>query len=121
MLKKQWKMLRAGKQGFTLIELLVVVLIIGVLASVAIPQYFKVVERSRVAEAYTTISAFKSAEEHYLAKQGVYSFLNEGGSLLADLVGGSCSLNHLLNRTYQSSGQTLYRLMRSSDLDHVLP
>jgi type IV pilus assembly protein PilE len=62
-----------NNKGFTLIELLVVVLIIGILASIAIPQYFKVVERSRIAEAQNVFASLASAEERALARTGVYT------------------------------------------------
>ncbi len=61
------------KRGFTLIELLVVVLIIGILSSVALPQYTKAVERARAVEAITNIDAIYKAEQIYYMANGEYT------------------------------------------------
>ena len=57
------KIKNQNKRGFTLIELLVVVLIIGILASVALPQYQLAVEKSRAAEAWVMLKAINEAEK----------------------------------------------------------
>lgn len=59
-----------NNKGFTLIELLVVVLIIGILASVALPQYEKAVEKSRVTGVWTTLSSLVKAAEIYRYANG---------------------------------------------------
>ncbi len=50
-----------NKKGFTLTEILTVVVIIGVLTSIALPQYARSVERSRATEAMSVIKALNDS------------------------------------------------------------
>jgi type IV pilus assembly protein PilE len=72
MTQKTLRRIRKSKRGFTLIELLVVVLIIGILAAIAVPQYFKVVEKGKASEALANLDSIRSAQERYLANTGSY-------------------------------------------------
>ena len=74
------------KKGFTLIELLVVVLIIGILASVALPQYTLAVQKSKFANLRSIAQPFLKAMDSYYLANG--SWPDDLDELSVDMPGG---------------------------------
>jgi type IV pilus assembly protein PilE len=62
-----------NRKGITLIELLVVIVIVGILATVAIPIYTGYMQRARRADAKTALEHVRAAQEMWRAEKGSYS------------------------------------------------
>ena len=61
------------RKGFTLIEVLIVVIILGILATIAIPQFARMTRKARLAEAWTNLAAIRTGESVYYMEESAYT------------------------------------------------
>ena len=76
-------MIKINNKGFTLLELLMVIIVIGILASVAIPQYQNFIEKARASEAVNFIGQIIKAEELVKLETDNYTYIL--GDLLLEI------------------------------------
>ena len=63
-------MLLRKKKGFTLLEILIVVIILGILAGLAIPQYRKSIKKAKANEAWQVLGVMRGAQVRYYLEYG---------------------------------------------------
>ena len=79
------------RKGFTLLEVLIVVIMIGILASIALPQYASTIEKARSAEAIINIYSIKVMLDAYWYDHGLDL---TGATLPVDGSQGTLTLNN---------------------------
>ena len=106
-----------NKKGFTLLELLVVVLIIGILAGIALPQYKMAVGKAKFATLKNNVRAIKSALDRYYLVHDSYTLnLND---LDVEITDNECYItsNRLLYCNKNIFGSTMSFRLGYNDRD----
>ncbi len=63
----------SNEKGFSLVELLIAIVIIGILATIAVPKYLSVTRKAKETEAKMMLSQVQTLQENYYYEFDVYS------------------------------------------------
>ena len=73
--------LKKNQSGFTLLEIIIVIIIIGILASIALPKFFKTVEYSRSSEALANLGTIRRSMDICYQSERTYAGCNDWNKL----------------------------------------
>ena len=92
------------KIGFTLTELLIVVIIVGILATLALPMLVKTLEKAKLGEAATNLNLIRTGEKIYFLEYGTfwYSASGDGGIDSLNIENPNNQTNSYFDYTIQS-------------------
>lgn len=75
------------EQGFSLVELLIVVVVIGIVASVAVPHLQKALRAAEIGNSFATLRAISSTELSYFSSNGRFARITEVNNVMSGSIG----------------------------------